>query len=327
MSPADLNANHILRVQRRIAPHIRRAPLVRSAYLSQRSSADVWLKLECRQPTGSFKVRGALNKLGRLDAGQKARGIVTASAGNHGLGVAYAASRLGLSRVTVFVPENAPRSKLEKLGRFPIDLRRAGHSYEAAHDAATAFADETGAAYISAYDDLDIIAGQGTCGLEILTDLPQLDTIFVPVGGGGLIAGVAVAAKALHPGCRVIGLQPEASPAARQSFEQNWPVERYRAGPTLADGLAGGFGALPFYLARTLIDDIWLHSEEDLRRAIFTLVDQEQLVVEASGAIAVAPLLDPQRPLVGQTVACVLTGANIDSRVLGDILREFGGER
>lgn len=327
MSPADLNVNHLLRVQRRIAPHVRHTPLVRSDVLSERSGAEVWLKLECRQPTGSFKVRGAVNKIAGLGPADRAAGVVTASAGNHGLGVAYAAARLGLERVTIFVPENAPRAKLEKLGRFAVDLRRRGRSYEAAHAAAEAFVEETGAFYLPAYDDLEVIAGQGTCGLEILSDRPDTDAIVVPVGGGGLIAGIAVAARGLHPGCRVFGVQPEASPAAKLSFETNWPVEIYEPGPTLADGLAGGFGAIPFYVARTLIDDIWLYGEPELRRAIFTLLDQEQLVVEASGAIAIAPLLDPDRPLAGQTVVCVLTGANIDSRVLGEILAEFEEQR
>jgi len=179
---------------------------------------------------------------------------------------------------------------------------------------------KTGVTYIPAYDDPQVIAGAGTCGLEILSDLPEVETLIVPIGGGGLISGIAVAAKGINPGCQIIGVQPEASPAAKLSFEQNLPIDPYDHEPTIADGLAGGFGSHPFYIARTLIDDILLFSEAELRRAIFTLIDQEQLVVEASGAIAIAPLLAAGHQLSGQTVACVLTGANIDTSLLADIL-------
>ena len=171
-----------------------------------------------------------------------------------------------------------------------------------------------------AYDDPQVIAGAGTCGLEILTNLPDVATIIVPIGGGGLIAGIAVAAKSIQPASQILGVQPEASPAAKLSFEQDLPLDPYDHEPTIADGLAGGFGAYPFYIARTLIDDILLHSEQELREAIFTLVDQEQLVVEASGAIAIAPLLKADHHLQGQEVVCVLTGANLETSLLATIL-------
>jgi threonine dehydratase len=167
-----------------------------------------------------------------------------------------------------------------------------------------------------------VIAGAGTCGLEILVDLPDVETIIVPVGGGGLVAGIAVATKSLQPAARIIGVQPQASPAAKLSFEQNLPIDPYEHEPTIADGLAGGFGAHPFYIARTLIDQILLYSEADLRQAIFSLVDHEKLVVEASGAIAIAPLLKDSPHFRGQTVVCVLTGANIDTSLLAAVLNE-----
>jgi threonine dehydratase len=257
-----------------------------------------------------------------LDETARVKGVVTASAGNHGLGVAYAAKQLGVKQTTIFVPTTTPAAKVTKLARFPIQLRQVGQTYEEAHQAAEAFAAETGAAYLSAYDDLQVIAGAGTCGLELMTDLPQADTLIVPVGGGGLVAGTAVAVKGINPACRIIGVQPKASPAAKLSFEQNQPIDPYNHAPTIADGLAGGFGAYPFYLTRTLIDDILLFSEADLRRAVFTLVDQEQLVVEASGAIAIAPLLNGGVEWRGQTIGCILSGANIDSTLLADILTE-----
>ena len=323
MPRTTLGLQVILQAQRHIAPFIRRTPMVRSAYLSARTGAEVWLKLECRQPTGSFKVRGALNRIGRLTPEEKARGIVTGSAGNHGLGVAHAAQSWGGISTDIFVPTNAPRAKVDKLRHFDITLHLEGDTYEAAHQAAEAFARETGATYIQAYDDLDVIAGQGTTGLEILSDLPETDVILVPVGGGGLIAGIATAAKTMYPGCRVVGLQPEASPAALLSLRDGVPYDPYDHEPTIADGLAGGFGAMPFYIARTLIDQVLLASEVDLRRAIFTLLGHEQLVVEPSGAIAIAPLLNGSLDVAGQTVVCVLSGGNIATTLLRDILVEF----
>jgi threonine dehydratase len=323
MPRTTLGTQAILQAQRRIAPFIQPTPLVRSAHLCAQTGADVWLKLECRQPTGSFKVRGAVNKVGLLTPEEKARGIVTGSAGNHGLGVAFAAQSWGGVSADIFVQANAPRAKVDKLRHFDVALHLEGDTYEAAHRAAEAFARETGATYIQAYDDLDVIAGQGTTGLEILSDLPDTDLILVPVGGGGLIAGVATATKAMHPGCQVIGLQPEASPAALLSLRDGIPYDPYDHEPTIADGLAGGFGAMPFYVARTLIDQVLLASEADLRRATFTLLDREQLVVEPSGAIAITPLLNGALDVEGKTVVSVLSGGNLATTLLSDILVEF----
>ena len=308
---------------RRISPHIRHTPLVPSRYLSQLCDADVWLKLDFLQPTGSFKVRGALNKLSLLAESGQFNGVVTASAGNHGLGVAYAAESLQLSPVTVFIPKNAPQSKRRKLAQYPVTVKEAGETYDAAHHAAETFAAETGAQYISAYNDVDVILGQGTCGLEIMMGLPSADILLVPTGGGGLVSGIALATKAINPGTDIIAVQPAASPAAKLSLAQGFPIDPYEHEPTLADGLAGGFGSIPFYLARTLIETVLVHSETEILRAVFTLLDREQLLVEASGAIAIAPLLaDPAR-FAGKTVVCVLTGANIDSAVVADIVREY----
>jgi len=317
-----LRLKDIIRAHKLLQPYIRSTPLIHSDALSERSGADVWLKLENHQFTGSFKTRGALHKLISLDDEKLEKGVVTASAGNHGLGVAFAAQALGLTNVTIFVPETAPAAKVTKLSRFPVSLNQTGQTYEDAHQAAEQFATNTGAMYISAYDDPDVIAGAGTVGLETITELPEADTMIVPVGGGGLIAGTAVAVKGVNPGCRLIGVQPEASPAAKLSFEQNQPIDPYDHDPTIADGLAGGFGAYPFHIARTLIDNIWLFDEDTLRQAIFTLIDQEQFIVEASGAIAIAPLLSDTYNLKDQTVVCILTGANIDSHLLAKILSQ-----
>jgi threonine dehydratase len=317
--PKILQTHHFLQ------PHIRATPLVRSAALSRLSGADVWLKLENWQPTGSFKIRGALSKIGRLSAAQREKGVVAASAGNHALGVAYAAEQVGLARADLFVPASAPRAKVDKLADYNVTIHQSGDSYEAAHQAAAQFAAETGALEISAYDDLDVIAGQATVGLEIFQQRPQADALLVPVGGGGLIAGIATVAAALSPTCRVIGVQPEASPAALLSLRDGVAYDPFDHEPTLADGLAGGFGALPFALAHDLIHDVLLASEDEMRRAIFTLADRHQMIVEASGAIAIAPLLANKVDLTGLTVVCVLSGGNLETAVLRDILLDPKG--
>ena len=319
----QLRLPKILQTQQTIQPHIWQTPLIRSPHLSQQFGADIWLKLENWQPTGSFKIRGALSKLSRLTAAQKEQGIVAASAGNHALGVAYAAEKLGGFRADIFVPGTAPKAKLDKLSHYPVTLHKAGDTYEDAHQAATNFAAETGALEISAYDDVDIIAGQASVGLEIFQQRPQADVVLVPIGGGGLIAGIATVAQALSPTCRIIGVQPEASPAALLSLQQGRAIDPYDHEPTLADGLAGGFGNIPFDLAHDKIDEIVLSSETTMRQAIFTLLHQHQLVVEASGAIAITPLLTNSVDLTGLTVVCVLTGGNLETAVLHDILQEF----
>jgi len=311
---------HILKAQDQLKPYIQPSQLRYSQALSEQTGAQVWLKLECFNPTGSFKIRGAIYKMLCLGDEAKQRGIVTASAGNHGLGTAYAAQMLGVQNVTIFVPQTTPKPKIAKLNRFSITLKQIGQSYNEAHQAAKQFVQETGAIYLPAYDDLEVITGAGTVGLEILVDLPNLDAVIVPIGGGGLVAGVSVAIKGIHKESQIIGVQPTASPSAKLSFEENMPAEEYEAAPTIADGLAGGFGAYPFYVSRTLIDEILLFEESELRHAVYTLVDQEQLIVEASGAIAIAPLLQNDHAFKGKTVACILCGANIETELLADIL-------
>lgn len=323
MTAIPLTLADIFQAHRLIRPYIHQTPLIRSRSLSQLTGADIWLKLENSQPTGSFKIRGALNKVATLSPEQKQRGLVTASAGNHGLGVAYAAQTWGGIKVDIFVPTTAPRAKVMKLQQFPVTLHEDGDTYKAAHQAAADFARITGGVEISAYDDLAVIAGQGTVGLEILSELPETDMILTPVGGGGLIAGIATAARPIKHSCRHIGVQPEASPAALLSLQDGFAHDPYEPEPTLADGLAGGFGALPFALAHDKIDQILLVSEAELRQAIFTLADREQLIIEASGAIAIAPLLSGALDVSGKRIVCVLSGGNLETAVLGDILVEF----
>jgi len=301
-----------------IRPYLPPTPLRRSFAL--RGSGDACLKLECWQPTGSFKVRGATHVLTCLSPDERRRGVVAASAGNHALGVAFAVQVLGgKAEATLFVPETAPRAKVEKLGGFPVTVHVEGATYDDAHALAMAHVERTGATYVHAFDDPRTAAGQGTAGLEILDDRPDVGAILVPVGGGGLISGLAAAVKARAPSVRVVAVQPEASPALSESIRQGRPLLEYPARPTLADGLAGGIGEIVF-AHRDLIDDIVLVSEAEIEGAIVALLADDQVVAEASGAVGVAALRSGKWRGDGRPVAAVVTGGNIDARVLGRLL-------
>ena len=319
-----LTLHEIYLAQRRIAPYIDRTPLLLSNMLSAQLGCEAWLKLENRQRTGSFKPRGALNKIMALSAAERAHGIVAASAGNHALGVAHAAQCLNLPQADVFVQANAAPAKIAKLRRYPVELHLIGQLFDEAQAAALEFAQSTGGTYVSAYDDADVIAGQGTVGLEIMQDLPDADTLIVPVGGGGLIAGLATVAKSLNPTIRVIGVNPAASPSAYLSKRDGFPYETYENDPTLAHGLAGGFGRVPFMIGMLLIDEIVLVSEDEMKRGIATLIDSDQLLIEASGVAGIAALLAGKIKDARKCVT-VLTGGNIDTPTLKTVLNSASG--
>ena len=305
----------------RIASRLPPTPLRRSFALR---AHDAWLKLECWQPTGSFKVRGALHHLASLGEDQRRRGVVAASAGNHALGVAWAVQALGGGvRAVLFVPESAPRAKLEKLRSFPVSVRECGASYDDAYDAALAYAEAEGARYLHAFEDPLTAAGQGTVGLEILEQLPDVGTIVVPVGGGGLIAAVAVAVKARAPAVRIVAVQPEASPSLRESLGQGRALLRYPAGPTLADGVAGGIGDIAFR-HRALIDEVVTVPERALEDAIVALLAEDQVMAEGAGALAAAALRSGLLAGDGRPLVLVVSGGNIDARHLTRLLAERG---
>jgi threonine dehydratase len=320
-SDSPITVQDVFKAQHRIAPHLARTPLRHSYLLSERVGASVFLKLENWQITGSFKLRGALNLMAMLNAAERSRGVVTASAGNHALGVAYAARLLGISPATIFVPRTAPHAKLDKLREFPVEVRPVGETFDDAHHTALRYSRETGATFVNAYDDPRTVAGQGTLGLEIMQDLPEVEAILVPVGGGGMIAGIAIAVKSLAPAVRIIAVQPASSPALRDSLRDSKCYEDYAAGPTICDGLAGGIGKIVYGAARQgLIDDVVVVEEDETRAAIRTLLETQQLVVEGSGAVGVAALLARRVHLHGQHVAVVLSGGNIDLTLLAQIM-------
>jgi threonine dehydratase len=327
---AMISPRHVLAAARRLERSglVNRTPLERSLPLSAIASADVYHKLEIWQPTGSFKVRGAANKLLRLrdeDAPAFRRGFVAASAGNHGLGLAHASTSLS-ARATLVVPRSVSPAKLESLWRYPIELVVSIGNYDVAEADARKMAQDRGTVFVSPYNDADVIAGAGTIGIEILADLPDVDVVLVPVGGGGLAAGIGLYIKSIAPRTRVIGVQSEAYPAMFRARAAGAivPVDDL---PSLADGLAGNIeaGSMTFDLCRHYLDDMVLVSESDIEQAIRHFVRDERVIVEGSGAVCAAALLARKVDLttagVNQArVVCVTTGRNIAERVLTDIM-------
>lgn len=303
-----------------VAGAIYRTPLERSIWLSEATGADVSLKLDAFQPTGSFKVRGAVAAISHLSPDERNRGVVTASAGNHGLGVAYAASRAGV-RATIVVPETASPAKVAALQRFPIELLNAV-DYDASEQRALQIAQDTGAVFVSPYNDPWVIAGQGTIGVEMLDDEPGLDVVLVQIGGGGLISGIAAWLKAIKPDARVIGIEPVAAPAMREAMQAGRLVQVAIA-PTLADGLAGNIqeGSITFDLVRDLVDEIVLVSEEEIGSAVRASFHELHLALEGSGVAGIAALLSGRiSGLKGKRVASVVSGRNIAAERLCTLL-------
>jgi threonine dehydratase len=311
----------VLAAARRIAPYVQRTPLERSAHLSDALGADVWLKLECFQLTGSFKLRGALNALLALDEASRQRGVVTASAGNHGLGVARAASLTGLPSVVV-VPETASAAKVDLLRQAGCELILYGPDYDAAEAHAIDLAETRGSTFLSAYDHPAVVAGGGTIALEVLETLPETDLLVVPAGGGGLISGVALAAKAVKPEIQVFGVQSTASPALHAALAagRQVPVSIL---DSLADGLSGNLaaGSITVDLARRYVDEIVLVEEHQIAAAMREILEHEHVLVEGSAAVTAAALQAGRLTITGRRVVLVLTGRNVAPSVLRTTLK------
>ncbi|GAB2619559.1 threonine ammonia-lyase [Nocardioides ginkgobilobae] len=296
-----------------------RTPMEESRWLSAVAGGEVRIKAENLQRTGSFKARGAYVRLSRLSEEERARGVVAASAGNHAQGVALAAQLVG-TRATVFMPEGAPIPKERATRGYGAEVVFTGTYLEDALVAAREFSERTGAVLIHPFDHEDIIAGQGTVGLEVLEQLPEAACIVVPTGGGGLLAGVALAVKALRPDVRVVGVQAKDAAAYPGSLEAGrpTPLEQMR---TMADGIAVGRpGDLTFAAVRDHVDDVVTVSEDSLARAVLALAERAKLVSEPAGAAAVAALLDDPSRFPTPCVA-VVSGGNIDPLLLGKVIR------
>ena len=306
--------------QTRIAGRVLRSPCPRSIPLSEATGADVFCKLDLLQRTGSFKERGACNALMMLDDAAKSRGVVAASAGNHALGLAYHGKLLGIP-VTVVMPRFAPLVKVATCRRLGARVILEGETFDDARRGAAEIADRDGLDRIHGFDDPRVIAGQGTMALEILEDVPEAGAIVVPTGGAGLLAGVAVAAKALRPDIRIVAVETAAAPSFSASLAAGRPTQ-VPIHPTLADGLAvGRVGELSFPLAAPLVDQVVTVDEAELSLAVLRLLELEKTVVEGAAASALAALLGGRCPeLAGRSTVLLLCGGNIDLTILDRVI-------
>jgi threonine dehydratase len=303
----------------RVAAYVRRTPVEHSEELGTGPGREVFLKLENQQRTGAFKIRGALAKLLAMAPAERERGVLTASAGNHGQGVALAARLLGVP-ATVVLPVYVPLAKLTAIQRHGAEVVLHGLAYDDAHAYALTLGQERGLAYIHAFDDPDVIAGQGTVGLELLEDVPDLDALVVPVGGGGLIAGVATAVHHLRPDLKIYGVQAAGSPALAESFHSG------RLGTaearTIADGIAvKSPSPRTFAVIQALVDDVLTVEDEAIARAILLLLERHKQVAEGAGAAALAAVLGGCIPAALERVGVIVSGGNIDPILLGKVLQ------
>ena len=304
---------------RQLAAHLPPTPLQYSDAFAAKAGCHVHLKIEAIQPGRSFKVRGAMNKIIRLSPEARAAGVITASAGNHGQGVAYSARAFGIP-ATVFVPEQANPMKVQAMKRMGAKVIHHGANYEDAFDEATRVQRESGAAFVHAYNDPDVIAGQGSIAVELLDQLPEFDTILVPVGGGGLISGISTYLKARRPAVTVIGVEPAGADALTRSLAAGHVVRLERVN-TMADGLAASApGELTFEIARRNVDSMVVVRESEMLRAIRLFFEWEHLLAEPSGAAALAALLYHHNPKPGERVVVVLSGANVTGEVMVEAL-------
>ena len=282
--------------------------------------ADLHLKTENLQVTGSFKLRGAYNKIASLTEEQRAAGLIACSAGNHAQGVAMSATRMGAKSI-VCMPDGAPISKVEATKSLGAEVRLVPGAYDDAYEYAVKLQEETGATFIHPFDDELVIAGQGTIGLEILDQLPDVDAVIVPVGGGGLIAGVACAIKSLNPRVQVYGVQAENAPSMARSRQMD-EIVTLDTVSTFADGIAVKRpGDLTFSMVRRYVDDIVTVSEDETAAAILALIEQKKLIAEGAGAVSVAAAMFSERlPIAGKKTVCIVSGGNIDVNILSRVI-------
>lgn len=332
----DIGLKQIEDARARIAGKVQRTPLIRSEFLSEHAGTDIHLKLENLQPSGAFKLRGAFNALLNLDDDARKRGVVCVSTGNHGRAVAYAGRALGIP-VTVCLSTLVPRNKVEAIEALGATLEIGGASQDEATLSADRLIERDGLTMIPPFDHPDVIAGQGTIGLELVQDLPAIATAVVPLSGGGLIAGIAVALKAITPGIRIIGISMDRGAAMQASIEAGKPVEVEEVA-SLADSLGGGVGmknAYTFKLCRDLIDEIVLLPEADIYRGMAAVFENEGLVIEGGAAVGPAALLAGKLGRIEGPCAMIITGRSVPKSqilaiaagepvTLGDVVVEPG---
>jgi len=315
ISLSDVEAAH-----ERVAETARHTPLEHSHTFSEMTGADVHLKLETFQRTGAFKIRGATNRIATLDEAQREAGVVTASAGNHAQGVALAASRMGVD-ATVVMPEDAPIAKVKATRSYGAEVQLHGVDYAEAEARAHEIERQEGRYYLHAFDDPEVIAGQGTIGLEILADLPEVETVIVPIGGGGLISGIATAIEERDPDTRVVGVQAEGAASVADSLQKGERVAR-DAVDTIADGIATrSVGELPFEIIQERVDEVVTVTDDEIAVALTLLLERHKTLVEGAGAVALAALLSGAIEYrTDETVVPALCGGNIDMNTLTTVI-------
>ncbi len=300
-----------------LKPVIRQTDLILAPNLCPGS--EIHLKTENLQITGSFKVRGAYYKMSQLTAEEKAHGVIACSAGNHAQGVALAAAKNEISSL-ICLPAGAPISKVEATRRYGAQIEMVPGAYDDAYARALQLRDEKGYTFIHPFDDDDVIAGQGTIGLELLEQLPDLDAVIVPIGGGGLCAGVAFAIKSLNPNCKVYGVQAAGAPSMRDALV-NGEISTLPAVKTIADGIAVKRpGDKTFEIIRQYVDEVVTVTDDEVATAILALIEQQKLITEGAGAVAVAAAMFHKVPIQGKKVVCLLSGGNIDVTILSRVI-------
>lgn len=322
MDSTDPTLRDIYLARKRIAPIVRRTHLVPSPSLTELVGVSVFLKLENLQETGSFKLRGATNKILSLAPEEQQRGVIAVSTGNHGRAVSYVARQLDINAI-ICLSEHVPRNKVEALRRLGAEVVVHGQSYDEAMARAARLQEQQGLTWIDPFDDPFVIAGQGTIGLELLEDLPDIDTAVVPLSGGGLISGIALALKSVDSGIRVIGVSMDRAPVMYHSLRAGAPIEMDEE-PTIADALAGGIyldNRHTFRLVRRYVDETFLVSEEEIASGMAFALEQHHLVVEGGGAVGIAALLYRRVNTVGRKVAVVISGGNVDGTLLASIIK------
>lgn len=313
----------VLEAYDRIHKYIPETPLIESYYLGDEDQ-HYFFKVESLQRAKSFKIRGALNKMLTLTDAEKERGVATVSSGNHGSSVSYAATLLGIKKAKIVVPETTPTSKIDKIGYFGGEAILLGKNYDEAHSLGLEYIEELDMTYIdSYYDDPKVYAGQGTIAVEILQQNPKIDTIVIPIGGGSLITGVAVAAKTLNPNIRIIGVQTEACPAMIKAYEDNVFYEEYPSQKTYCDSLVGGIGRLSYEMLKDYVDDIIAVPEESIAKAVSFMIKQEKVVAEAGSCTTVAAVNDFKDRVGGENIALIISGGNIDGETITEVLRKY----
>ncbi|MDC7952698.1 threonine/serine dehydratase [Liquorilactobacillus mali] len=321
MSPVEkFDLQDVEKAFERIKPYLRTTPVVESLFLNS-NEREYFYKLESLQTVRSFKIRGALNKILSLTNLEKKKGVVTISSGNHGIATAYASQLLGIEKVEVIVPIGTPKNKIEKIEQFGGQVKQIGKNYDEAHIQGMKYVRKSEMNYIdSYYSDPLIYSGQGTITLELIQQLPLVDTIVIPIGGGSLITGIAVAAKSINPAIRIIGVQTAACPAMIKSIEERKFYEEYPTKDSICESLVGGIGRLSYEMLPSYVDELIEVDEADIAAAVTFMAKKEKIIAEPGSCTTIAAIRKYGEKIGGKTVVAIISGGNIDEQLFYNLL-------